>query len=420
MSVKTLDARQQLELLFDAGTFTEIDRLMQDGEKAVSVISGYGYINDMPVYAFAQDKSVSNGAVSKAHAAKIQSVYRMAEQNGTPLVGVFDSDGIRLTEGLEAMDAVAEILSAANNISGVVPQIAVITGSCVGSAALIASAADVVVAVENTDYYLNQGDDTANVDVLTQTTEEALQKAREILGYLPANNLSVVPIAESAEIVGTMAESALELLSDAGSVVSLYHDNVAAFARINGVSCGIVTLQAEDKLSCCAVSRAARFVRLCDSFSLPVITVVDAAGFSGLKCATKLCQAYAEVTTAKITLITGKAYGPVYIAVAGKTAGADVVIAWEDASISALAPETAIHILWADRLSQMKEPKTDRASLAEEYRVTCCNAKEAAKQGAVTDVITREESRAAVASFMEMLSGKRVTKLPKKHANIRL
>ncbi len=420
MSVKTLDARQQLELLFDAGTFTEIDRLMQDGEKAVSVISGYGYINDMPVYAFAQDKSVSNGAVSKAHAAKIQSVYRMAEQNGTPLVGVFDSDGIRLTEGLEAMDAVAEILSAANNISGVVPQIAVITGSCVGSAALIASAADVVIAVENTDYYLNQGDDTANVDVLTQTTEEALQKAREILGYLPANNLSVVPIAESAEIVGTMAESALELLSDAGSVVSLYHDNVAAFARINGVSCGIVTLQAEDKLSCCAVSRAARFVRLCDSFSLPVITVVDAAGFSGLKCATKLCQAYAEATTAKITLITGKAYGPVYIAVAGKTAGADVVIAWEDASISALAPETAIHILWADRLSQMKEPKTDRASLAEEYRVTCCNAKEAAKQGAVTDVITREESRAAVASFMEMLSGKRVTKLPKKHANIRL
>ncbi len=420
MSVKTLDARQQLELLFDAGTFTEIDRLMQDGEKSVSVISGYGFINDMPVYAFAQDKSVSNGAVSKAHAAKIQSVYRMAEQNGAPLVGVFDSDGIRLTEGLEAMDAIADILSAANNISGVVPQIAVITGSCVGSAALIASAADVVIAVEGADYYLNQGDDAANVDIITQTTEDALQKVREVLNYLPANNLSVVPIVESAEIVGTMAESALELLADAGSVVSLYRDDVAAFARIHGVSCGIVTLQAEEKLSCCAVSRAARFVRLCDSFSLPVITVVDAAGFSGLKCATKLCQAYAEATTAKITLITGKAYGSVYIAVAGKTAGADVVLAWEDASISALPPETAIHILWTDRLTEMKEPKTERATLAEEYRVTCCNAETAAKQGAVTDVITREESRQAVASFMEMLSGKRVTKLPKKHANIRL
>ena len=420
MSVQKLDARQQLELLFDAGTFTEIDRLMQDGEKAVSVISGYGFINNMPVYAFAQDKSVINGAVSKAHAAKIQSIYRLAEQNGAPLVGVFDSDGIRLTEGLEAMDAVADILSAANNISGVVPQLAVITGSCVGSAALIASAADVVIAVENADYYLNQGDDTANVDIVTQTVEDALQKAREVLNYLPANNLSAAPIVETAEVINVTADSAAELLTDAGSVVSLYRDNVAAFARIQGVPCGIVTLQAEDKLSCCAVSRAARFVRLCDSFSLPIITLVDAAGFSGLQCATKLCQAYAEATAAKITLITGKAYGPVYIAVAGKTAGADVVLAWEEASVSALAPETAVHILWTERLAEMKDPKTDRAALVEEYRVTCCSAESAAKQGAVTDVIAREESRQAVASFMEMLSGKRVTKLPKKHANIRL
>ncbi len=420
MSVKTLDARQQLELLFDAGTFTEIDRLMQDGEKAVSVVSGYGYVNDMPVYAFAQDKSVSNGAVSKAHASKIQSIYRLAEQNGAPVIGLFDSDGIRLAEGLQAMDAVADILSVANNISGVVPQIAVITGSCVGSAALIASAADIVIAVNDADYYLNQGDDTANVDVFAETVEDALQKAREIVGYFPLNNLSAAPVVESADVVNTASENALELLADAGSIVSLHRDTVASFARINGASCGVVTLQSDDKLSCCAVSRAARFVRLCDSFSLPVITVVDAAGFSGLKCAAKLCQAYAEATTAKITLITGKAYGPLYIAVAGKTAGADVVLAWEDASISALAPETAIHILWADRLAEMKDPKTDCAALAEEYRVTCCNAENAAKQGAVTDVITREESRAAVASFMEMISGKRVTKLPKKHANIRL
>ena len=416
MSKEVISARQQLELLFDAETFTEIDRLMQDGE---SVISGYGYVNDMPVYAFAQDKSVHSGAVSKAHAAKIQSIYRLAAENGAPLVGVFDSDGVRLTDGLDAMDAVAEILTAANNISGVVPQIAVITGSCVGSATLIASAADVVVAVEDVDYYLNQGDATANVDVYAKTTEEVLQKARDVLRFLPANNLAAPPIYETVDAT-TTTENPAQLLADADSIFPLHRDDVAAFARIQGAACGIVTLKTEDKLSCCAASRAARFVRLCDSFSLPVITIVDAAGFSGLKCASKLCQAYAEATTAKITLITGKAYGPVYIAVAGKTAGADVVLAWEEASVSALAPETAIHILWEDRLAEMKDPKKDRSALAEEYRLTCCNATLAAQQGAVSDIIAPAESRGAVSSFMEMLAGKRVTKLPKKHTNIRL
>ncbi len=420
MSKQVSDARAQLEQLFDAGTFTEIDRLMRDGENAVSVISGYGLVNDMPVYAFAQDKSVCHGAVSKAHAAKIQSVYRLAAQNGAPLVGVFDSDGVRLAEGLDAMDAVAEILADANNLSGVVPQIAVITGACVGSAALIASAADVVIAVNECDYYLNADDDKTNVDVCAQTAEEALQKARDLLSYLPANNLAATPVYETADAVVTSDEDIAKLLADAESLFPLHHDNVAAFARIHGAVCGIVTLKAEDKLSCCAVSRAARFVRLCDSFSLPVITVVDAAGFSGLKCATKLCQAYAEATTVKITLIAGKAYGSVYIAVAGKAAGADVVLALEDASVSALAPETAVHILWADRLANMKDPKTDRLALIEEYRVSCCNATLAAEQGAVTDVVKKQETREAIFAFMEMLAGKRVTKLPKKHANIRL
>lgn len=419
MSKQASKALERLEQFFDQGTFVEIDRLMQDGEAPVPVVSGYGLVNESPVYAFAQDRTVCSGAVGKAHAAKIRSIYRLAAQNGAPVVGVFDSDGARLGEGIDAMDAIAEILAASNELSGVVPQIAVVAGACVGSSALIAAAADVVIAAEDADYYLNVGDENSKADVMAPSAEEAIAKARELLGYLPANNLATAPLYETVEPATVSGNDAAAVIADADSLFPLYVDEVAAFARVNGAPCGIVTLKGEP-LSCCAASRAARFVRLCDSFSLPVITVVDAAGFKGLKCASKITQAYAEATTAKITVITGKAYGAVYVALAGKFAGADAVLAWPDASISPLAPETAIHVLWKDRLAEMTDPKKDREALAEEYRKTCCNAELAAAQGAVTDIVTPETTRERVAAFLEMLSGKRVSKLPKKHANIRL
>ena len=413
MSKQASEARKCLEQFFDAGTFVEVDRLMRDGENDVPVVCGYGLVNDAPVYAFAQDK---------AQAAKIKTIYHLAAQNGAPVVGIFDSDGARLGEGIDAMDAIAEIMATANELSGVVPQIAVITGACVGSAALIAAAADVVIAAEDADYYLNVGDGNAKADVLAADAAEALAKARLLLGYLPANNLSAAPVYEALEsvtAVPTSAKEAAAYLADAESLFPLYKDEVAALARINGVVCGIVTL-ASEQVSCCAAARAARFVRFCDSFSLPILTVVDAEGFECLKGAARVCQAYTEATTAKVTLLIGKAYGPVYIAVAGKAAGADAVLAWDDASVSPLKPETAIHILWKDRLAEMKDPKADRAALAEEYRKTCCNAQLAAEQGAVTDIVAPEQTRATVSAFFEMLSGKRVSKLPKKHANIRL
>ena len=416
-------ARERLSRLFDAGSFTEFDRLMQDGDNAAAVVCGYGLINDAPAYAFAQDKSVCNGAVSAVHAAKICKVYRLAAQNGAPVVGLFDSDGVRLDDGIAAMDAIAQILSVANEISGVVPQVAVITGSCVGSAALIAAAADAVIAVEDADYYLS-ADEKAKADVVVPKVDDALESARRLLDYLPANNLAVPVSYEAAAAAAISADSAADaatVLADAGSLYPLYTKGhtAVALARINGTACGIVTL-ADDSICCCAASHAARFVRLCDAFSLPIITVVDAASFGSLKSAVKLGQAYAEATTAKITLVAGKAYGPVYIAVAGKTAGADVVLAWEDASVAALAPETAIHILWNDRLAAMEDPTKDRAALAEEYRVTECNAHKAAAQGAVTDVVAVAQTRDTVSAYMEMLAGKRVSKLPKKHANIQL
>ena len=422
MSMQASEARKRLEQFFDAGTFVEIDRLMRDGDNEVAVVCGYGLVNDGPVYAFAQDKSVCSGAVGKAQAAKIKTVYHLAAQNGAPIVGIFDSDGARLTEGLDAMDAIAEIMAVANDLSGVVPQIAVVAGSCVGSSALIASAADVTIVAADADFYLNVGDDSAKGDVAAADVDDAIAKARQLLVYLPSNNLAPVPThfeTMPAAVAYESAKDAAAFVADADSLFTLYNDEVAALATINGSVCGIVTLAGE-QVSCCAAARAARFVRFCDSFSLPILTVVDAEGFECLKGAARVCQAYTEATTAKVTLLTGKAYGPVYIAVAGKAAGADAVLAWETASVSALKPETAIHLLWKDRLAEMKDPKTDRAALAEEYRTTCCTVQAAAEQGAVTDVIAPEQTRATVSAFFGMLAGKRVSKLPKKHANIRL
>ncbi len=416
-------ARNQLLSLFDAGSFTEFDRLAQHGGNPVPVVCGYGLVNEAPVYAFAQDETVCNGVINTAHAQKIHRVYQLAAQNGAPVVGVFGSDGVCLDDGIAAMDAVADILSCANELSGVVPQVAVVAGSCVGTAALIAGVADVIIAVDGADLYLSP-EEKVVADITVKTVEEALEKAREFLDYLPSNNLSAPVIygaaTPSATVAATPADAAAAV-ADADSIFTVYEEDgvVAALARVNGVSCGMVTL-ATDTVRTVPATHAARFVRFCDAFSLPVITVVDAAAFSSVRGASRLCQAYCEATTAKITLVAGKAYGSVYIAVAGKRAGADAVLAWNTASIAPLAPETAIHILWNDRLAQMQDPAKDRVALAEEFRTVECSAEKAAAQGGVTDVIAPEQSRASITAFMEMLAGKRVSKLPKKHANIRL
>ena len=413
-------ARGYLQRLFDEGSFVELDRLARDGDKPAEAVSGFGMVNGAPVYAFAQDKTVCSGAVSKAQAAKIRRIYELAAQNGAPVVGVFDSDGARLQDGIDAMDAIAEILLVSNNISGVVPQIAVVAGACVGSAALIAANADVVVAAKDSDYYLHAGDSCADDVVEAEDAAAALDMARELLAFLPSNNLTVpvtydcgeVPM-KACEEIGTV----MEAVADEGTLFSFNDD--MAFARINGAACGMIALSG-DEICDEAAARAARFVRLCDSYSLPLVTFVDAAGFKGLKGAAKLSHAYAEATTAKLTVITGRAYGPVYIAAAGKTAGADAVLAWPSAVISPLAPETAIHILWKERLAEMKDPTADRARLAAEYAEEECSPLTAAAAGYVTDVIAPAETKIRLAAMLEMLSGKRVSRLPKKHSNIQL
>ncbi|HIW73935.1 MAG TPA: carboxyl transferase, partial [Firmicutes bacterium] len=332
-------------------------------------------------------------------------------------------DGAKLGEGIDAMDAIAEILLASNNLSGVVPQIAVVAGACVGSSAIVAASADVVVAAKDADYYLNPGDENAVASVVAEDAQAAIEQARGLLRLLPANNLAV-PVAYEFDnaAMGACEEigGVIDAVADADTVIRLGEGACeTALARVGGAVCGLVTL-AEEKLSCCSSSRVARFVRLCDGFSIPVVTFVDAAGFAGLKGAAKVSQAYAEATTAKITVIVGKAYGAAYIAVAGKSAGADAVLAWPTATVLPLAPEAAIHIFWKERLAAMSNPAEDRKKLAAEYAQTEGSVFTAAAEGAVTDVIAPAETKAKLMAMLEMLSSKRVTRLPKKHANMQL
>ena len=412
-------ARERLLQLFDAGTFVEIDRLAADGDKPAEAAAGYGFTKmqfDFP--------SVCNGAVGRAQAAKIRKIYELAAQNGAPVVGIFDSDGAKLGEGIDAMDAIAEILLASNNLSGVVPQIAVLAGPCIGSSSLIAANADVTVAVEGAAYSLNVGLDDAKAAVQADTVEDALLKARDLLNLLPSNNLASAALYEADAAAMPACEDiagVVDAVADAGTALRLYEGSSCetVLARVGGAACGLVTL-AGDKIGCCAAARLARFVRLCDAFSLPLITFVDAAGFECLQGAAKLSHAYAEATTAKLTVVTGRAYGPVYIAAAGKSAGADVVLAWPSAVISPLAPETAVHILWQDKLAAMTDPTKERPALAEEYAETAWSPLAAAADGFVTDVIPPAETKAKLVAMMDMLSGKRVSRLPKKHSNLPL
>lgn len=410
-------ARQLLVKLFDLGTFVETDRL-----SAAGVVTGYGCVDGAPVYAYAQDHDVCCGAVGKAQADKICALYNLASANGSPVVAVFDSDGAKLGEGVDAMNALSEILTAATRMSGVVPMIAAINGACVGSAAMIASACDVVIKREDADYYLNPGDKQATADV-TVTDEDALLDAvHQVLSYLPANNLETTPIYEFDEpsALPTKTADAAAGIADADDLLELCigGDCKAALARIGGRAVGLLTL-CGDKLGREA-AKAARFVRLCDSFSLPVVTFVDAAAFGCLKCASKLSTAYCEATVAKVTVITGKAYGSVYVAAAGKEAGIDAVLAWPNACISALSPEAAVCIFRKEELAAMTDPATQREQIIAAYAAEECSPKIAAENGWLTDVITPAETRSKVFALLGMLENKRVSTMPKKHVNIQL
>ena len=406
-------ARERVAQLLDAASFVELDVLNAEA----GVVTGYGLIDEKPVYVYAQDFTVKGGSVGAQHAKKILKVMELAEKTGAPLVAILDTAGARLDEGLDAMNAYAMIAGRVSALSGVVPQISLIAGVCGGSAALMASMADLVVKSDKGELFLTAHEEAEKaagvVHVEAENEEDAIASVRSLINLLPINNLSIAPVADAAEAAGSEGlESMVELLNGFG-------DNVTAgLARVAGNAAVVADIHGQ--LDADSSVKLARMVRMADAFSLPVVTLVDCEGFDTVREAAKVAHTYAEATTPKVTVITGAAVGAAYMALAGKAAGADVVFAWPQAVVSAMKPEAAVEVLWNDKLAQMKDPLKERAQLVQEYKDTEATPFDAAEAGYIENVIEPAETRANVVAALDMLAGKRVATLPRKHSNMPL
>lgn len=433
-------AYERLAKLFDDGAFTEIDTFAKSADGFAEAVAAHGTVDGIGIYAVAQNSDFSGGAMSKAQAAKIKKVYDLALKTGEPIVTLYDSIGGRLSEGTELLAAYGDVLKYSNNLSGVVPQISVVLGKCFGTQALIAAAADIVIISENAELSLDTSGSNASAQqnaengvahILTKDEDEAIQQTKALLSILPSNNLSGAGVVyESVDSNGTpsvdtTAADAAKAVADTDSAVELQAEYgkavVTTLATVNGTTVGFVAT-ADKTIDSKASSKAARFIRFCDAFSIPVVSFVDTQKFCCIKSAAKLTSAYAEATTAKVTFITGDAFGSVYIAVAGTGAAADLTFAWVTASVSALTPEAEAVIILGDdfggKLKGSKNPQADKAAVIAEFKDSHLTALNAAKNGYVEDIINPEETRAKLIAALDILANKRVSTLPKKHNNL--
>ena len=439
------DAYKRLQFLFDGGIYTELDRFQKNGEHGCGVVTAVGTVNGIGCYAYSQDITVLSGAMGRSQAAKIKKVYELALMNGAPIIGIFDSKGAFADEGVDALNAYGDLIAAAGKISGVVPQISVVAGKCIGSAAVLAALADLTVMTKEAELCVNSAAVTGEnsvgtaessaksgtVSLVAENDQDAMIKVRELLSFLPENNLSVCLAADysPAVISGEGVYTDITEIADCDSFLEISKDFGACakvgFARVGGNAVGIVAtdIDKNDGYVCNkGAAKITRFVRLCDAFSIPVVTLLNSKGFMGkaedelsgsVRSVAALTGAYAEATTAKITVIVGKAYGAAFTAFAGKSSSADYVIAYADAEICALNPVTAVQFLYLDRLGEEK-----REDLEKEYVLTEGSPFKAAVNGAVDDVITKQEAAQSVINVHDMMASKRVSTLEKKHSNM--
>lgn len=440
-------ARNRLTYLFDEGTFTELDVFSKQGELSSGVITAYGYVDGSPVYAFSQDISVNNGALGENHAKKIKKVYDLAAKTGVPVVGIYDSFGAVISDGIKALSAYGELLMWTSNLSGVVPQISVVAGTCASCSAMLAASADFVVMAKNAELFITPNSKSAvssyaensakcgTAHIVCDDDKSSVEMARALITKLPMNNITAAPMFEfeaPSYSASTDAASLVASVADEGSILELSEKfgtaSYTALASMGGSTIGFAaTNKADAKLTADDCSKLSRFVRTCDAFGIPVITLVDTEGFDlsddteksgSLRDMTKLANSYAEATTAKISVIVKKAYGPAYIALAGKAANADVTFAYPDAAISALAPETAVEFLMHDELKGAADVNAKRKELADKYCAEEASAFKAAEDNCIDDIINPADTRTALLNALDMLSGKRISRLPKKHSNM--
>lgn len=405
---------------FDEGSFIEIDSYAKSGDNYAEAVAGYGSVNGLPCYAFCQNMDIAKGAMSKAQAAKLKKVYDLALKNGAPVVGIYDSLGGKLKEGNELLTAYGTVLNAASTLSGVVPQISVVLSDCLGTSAITASSADFVIKAKDANISIQTSSDegcNCSVAVIADDKEDAISKAKELLLYLPSNNLSTAPCAE--EVTPDLEPKCIVCATmDAGSDIKLYdHMGETAkvgFARLQGEVVGVVQTKG-GKIEKADGKKIVKLVSFCDAFSIPVITFLNSDGFNCLGAATAITNAYAESTTTKITVITEKAVGPVYIAMAGTGAMTDLTYALPNAVVSPLSEMAAAFMMAPEK---MEVPVAEQEKVAKAFAQETLSAFKAAEDGIIENIVSKEELRTVLGQSVTMLMSKRVTTLPKKHSTI--
>lgn len=481
-----LTARERINLLLDDESFVELnahvehrgthlgmDKMEAPGE---GVVTGYGKINGRLVYVFAQDFTVFGGALGEMHAKKIVNVMDLAAKNGAPIIGLNDSGGARIQEGVVSLDGYGHIFYRNSIYSGVIPQISVIMGPCAGGAVYSPAITDFVFMVEETSKMFITGpkviesvtgekisseqlggakvhaSKSGNAHFTASSEEEALNEVRKLVSYLPQNNEEDPPrlytkddrdwIEELKDIVpveGTKVYDVrllIEQIVDDKQFMEVHKDFakniVVGFARIKGESVGIIANQPKvmaGGLDINSSDKLSRFIRFCDCFNIPLITFEDVTGFFPginqehggiIRHGAKILYAYSEATVPKITVITRKAFGGAYVALNSKAIGADIVYAWPNSEIAVMGPEGAANIIFAKEIQQSDNPEETRAKKIEEYRERFANPYVAAANGMVDDVIDPRDTRKKLIESLDMLRNKRETRPPKKHGNIPL
>jgi propionyl-CoA carboxylase beta chain len=480
-----MTARDRLDSLFQAGTFLEqgmhadhdchnfgMEKKSLPGD---GVVTGTGLVDGRLVAAFSQDFTVSGGSLGRIHAKKICDMMDYALKVGCPIVGFNDSGGARIQEGDDSLSGYGQVFFRNVLVSGVLPQIAIISGPCAGGAAYSPALMDFIIMVKGTANMFICGPDviqavtgqkctmeeigsplanasvSGNVQFIADNDAHAIQIARRILSFVPANNLLDPPHRPTTQVdmspdpdMGKLVPESSKDPLDVSKVIARLVDNgdflevhqafarniIVGFARLQGIVTGIIannSLVKAGTLDIDSSDKAARFIRFCNVFNIPLITLVDVPGFMPgvqqerggiIRHGAKMLFAYAAATVPKITLILRKAYGGAYLAMCSSDMGADFVYAWPNAEIAVMGAEGAVKVLYKKEISAAKDPKAKEAELVAEYRDKFCSPYEAAKKAMITDVILPEEPRGVISLALRNTLTKRETRPPKKHGTI--
>lgn len=480
-----LTARERLDLLFDPGTFRELDMFVQHrcdnfGMEKIEiasdgVITGHGLVDGRPVFAFSQDFTSRGGSLGEMHAAKICKVMDMALKSGVPLIGIQDSGGARIQEGVDSLKGYGEIFYRNSRASGVIPQLTAIMGPCAGGAVYSPAMTDFVFMVKKTSFMFITGPDVIRAVTGEETTQEelggamahnsksgnahfaceddadAIQQIKILLSYLPANNMEDSPRTECTDDPWRLCPNLDSIIPDSPKesysmheVIKTVMDDgvffephmyyaqniIVGFGRLNGRVMGVVANQPKVLAGCLdidASDKATRFIRFCDAFNIPLLTFVDVPGYLPgtqqehdgiIRHGAKLLWCYSEATVPKLTVVTRKDYGGSYIAMSSRHLGADMVFAWPGAEIAVMGAQGAANIIFRKEMAAAEDKVAKRAELIQVYEEEFNNPYVAASRGYIDAVILPSETRKRLIDALEILSSKSESLPPKKHGNI--